>query len=97
MACGSIIWKVEAATITNAGELNPQRLAGMFLRVLRLRFGEIARRVCHKLCQGRHAAEAIGLALKTARLQSSRSVRPCSLQAVHMLPYSPVTAKAAVM
>ena len=36
----------------------------MFLRVIRLRFGEIARRVCHKLCQGRHAAEAIGLALK---------------------------------
>jgi len=35
----------------------------MLLRVVGLCLGEIARRVCHELGQGRLVAEAIGLAL----------------------------------
>ena len=39
-------------------------LPRMFLRVVGLCLGEIARRVCHELRQGRRTAETIGLTLK---------------------------------
>ena len=72
-------------------------LPRMFLRVVGLCLGEIARRVCHELGQSRLAAEAVGL---TLNLRINGAVRlyvlaACEAHRAHVV-YSPVTARAAV-
>jgi hypothetical protein len=69
----------------------------MLLRVVGLRLGEIFLRVLDELSHRLFAAEAIGLPWSWAWMEQSVCMSlPRARPIVHMLPYSPVSAIAAV-